>query len=70
MTDLKQQDMQMTSDVMDMLVKEQQKTEPATAATGRQAPDKDILYAYLFSGKITMEEYLFLNKKTIEGSVG
>jgi len=33
-------------------------------------PDNELLYSYLFSGKITMEEYLFLCKKKIEGSVG
>ena len=70
MTDLKQPDMQMTSDVMEMLVKEQQEQKTNSNAPQRPAPDRDILYSYLFSGKITMEEYLFLSKKTIEGSLG
>jgi hypothetical protein len=33
-------------------------------------PDHEILYNYLFQGKITMEEYVFLTKKKIEGSIG
>ncbi|MDF2379836.1 hypothetical protein JMG10_00050 [Nostoc ellipsosporum NOK] len=33
-------------------------------------PDHEILYNYLFEGKITMEEYIFLTKKKIEGSIG
>lgn len=33
-------------------------------------PDHEILYNYLFEGKITMEEYIFLTRKKIEGSIG
>ncbi len=32
--------------------------------------DKEILYNYLFEGKITPEEFLFLCKKKIEGHIG
>jgi hypothetical protein len=32
--------------------------------------DKEILYSYLFDGKITPEEFLFLCKKKIEGHIG
>lgn len=32
--------------------------------------DKELLYTYLFEGKISPEEFLFLCKKKIEGHIG
>ena len=34
------------------------------------SPDKELLYSYLFTGKITMEEYVFLCKKQVEYNIG